>query len=47
MRCRCGGIESPLRAFGALDTCRGVSAAYKLYRYNLFKEKYQNYGRQN
>ena len=47
MRSSCGGISSPLRVFGTPDTCRGVMAAYLLYRYNLFKEKYQNYGRQN
>lgn len=47
MRCCRGGIDLPLAAFGACDTCRGVAMAYMLYRYNLFKEKYQNYGRQN
>ncbi|MDE6293741.1 MAG: hypothetical protein K2L88_03865 [Clostridiales bacterium] len=46
MRCSRGGIEKPLSAFGKCDTCRGVTEAYRLYRYNLFKEKYQNYGRQ-
>ena len=38
-------IGSPLAAFGNLDTCRGVMRAYRLYRYYLFKEKYENYGR--
>lgn len=42
----CDGLGT-LLAFGACDTCRGVTEAYRLYRYNLFKEKYQNYGRQN
>ncbi|MDE6401067.1 MAG: hypothetical protein K2L54_00465 [Clostridiales bacterium] len=36
--------NSPLKAFGALDTCRDVMRAYELYRYNLFKEKYENDG---
>ena len=36
--------ENPLAAFGALDTCRGAMRAYDLYRYNLFKEKYEKHG---
>ena len=34
---------SPLSAFGNLDTCRAVMRAYRLYRYYLYKEKYENY----
>lgn len=40
------GVIGSLAAFGALRTCRGVMRAYNLYRYYLFKEKYENYGRQ-
>lgn len=44
----CGGVtRSPLVRFGALDTCRAVITAYTKYRYYMFKEKYENYGRQN
>lgn len=46
--CKVGaGIGMPLYALGACNTCHGVITAYRQYRYNLFKEKYQNYGRQN
>ncbi len=31
-----------LAAFGALDTCADIMRAYELYRYNLFKEKYEH-----
>lgn len=42
-----GGVGLPLSYFGTLDTCRGVMRAYAVYRYNLFKEKYEKYGRKN
>ncbi|WP_251182207.1 hypothetical protein [Anaerocaecibacter muris] len=37
--------DSPLKAFGRLDTCRNVMRAYDLYRYNLYKEKYETHGK--
>lgn len=39
--------HSPLAKYGKLDTCRNVMRAYVLYRYNLLKARYEQYGRQN
>lgn len=43
----CGGVASLMLACGAPDTCRGVMRAYAVYRYNLFKETYEKYGRKD
>ncbi|MDE6201648.1 MAG: hypothetical protein K2M47_07245 [Clostridiales bacterium] len=37
---------SPLAKYGRLDTCRNIMRAYELYRYNLLKARYEQYGRQ-
>lgn len=34
-----------LAKYGKLDSCRAVMRAYELYRYDLYKEKYENNGR--
>lgn len=33
-----------LLKYGKLDSCRAVMRAYELYRYNLYKENYENNG---
>ncbi len=36
---------SPLTQYGNTDTYRGVMRAYALYRYNLLKSRYEEYGK--
>lgn len=37
--------KAPILArYGPLDTCREVTDAYKLYRYDILKEKYEYNG---
>ncbi len=36
--------RSALAAYGPLDTCSAVMRAYRLYKYDRIKEKYEKHG---